>query len=217
MPYRGLDGVSWQPVELRLWWFRTLAVLVLVMSGWGVGFLAGRMSAWLFPVDGPRSASVQTVSPSGPGAPVARPPSAAPAVDGKVKVTPAQPATSPDAPAARKSLSPQMQAAVPPKTVDSANASTSVPLPSPDSAQQKEVREPDAQPERRGVLLVQPEWTSADPQVRRSGRSGSDEGAGEVDEAALQECERRYASFRRSDGTYQPYNRNFRERCPFLR
>lgn len=32
-----------------------------------------------------------------------------------------------------------------------------------------------------------------------------------------QKCTRRYSSFRRSDGTYQPFNRPTREVCPLLR
>jgi len=35
--------------------------------------------------------------------------------------------------------------------------------------------------------------------------------------SALAECERRYSSFRRSDGTYQPYGSRPRELCPLLR
>jgi hypothetical protein len=31
------------------------------------------------------------------------------------------------------------------------------------------------------------------------------------------ECERRYSSFRRSDGTYQPFGGGARTRCPHLR
>jgi hypothetical protein len=37
------------------------------------------------------------------------------------------------------------------------------------------------------------------------------------DGPGIAECERRYSSFRRSDGTYQPYGRSSREVCPFLR
>ena len=40
---------------------------------------------------------------------------------------------------------------------------------------------------------------------------------GDFDDDALRACERRFVSFRRSDGTYQPFNRATRERCPFLR
>jgi hypothetical protein len=33
----------------------------------------------------------------------------------------------------------------------------------------------------------------------------------------VEECERRYSSFRRSDGTYQPFGGGPRQRCPHLR
>ena len=37
------------------------------------------------------------------------------------------------------------------------------------------------------------------------------------DAASVAECESRYASFRRSDGTYQPFGRSTRQMCPLLR
>ena len=50
----------------------------------------------------------------------------------------------------------------------------------------------------------------ADPSRRSSPRDN-------LDQAGIEECERRYSSFRRSDGTYQPFGRSTREPCPFLR
>ena len=40
---------------------------------------------------------------------------------------------------------------------------------------------------------------------------------GSFSDDALSACERRFVSFRRSDGTYQPFNRATPELCPFLR
>jgi hypothetical protein len=38
-----------------------------------------------------------------------------------------------------------------------------------------------------------------------------------ADAPGLEECERRYSSIRRSDGTYQPFGGGPRMRCPHLR
>ena len=82
---------------------------------------------------------------------------------------------------------------------------------------QEEARGP-----RSGVVLVNPEWTQARPispqrelGERERGRGGDRESM--YDGPGLAECESRYTSFRRSDGTYQPYGRSSRELCPFLR
>jgi hypothetical protein len=39
----------------------------------------------------------------------------------------------------------------------------------------------------------------------------------ETDRQGIAACERRYSSFRRSDGTYQPFGGGPRLRCPLLR
>jgi hypothetical protein len=41
--------------------------------------------------------------------------------------------------------------------------------------------------------------------------------ANERNNGGIMECARRYASFRESDGTYQPYNSSQRRPCPLLR
>lgn len=41
--------------------------------------------------------------------------------------------------------------------------------------------------------------------------------AANTDDPAVGQCERRYSSFRRSDGTYQPFDGGARRRCPLLR
>ena len=83
---------------------------------------------------------------------------------------------------------------------------------------QEETRGP-----RSGVVLVNPEWTRARPispqreleEERERGRGRDRESM--YDGPGIAECESRYTSFRRSDGTYQPYGRSSRELCPFLR
>ena len=55
--------------------------------------------------------------------------------------------------------------------------------------------------------------TTDDRQPMAAGRQEPDRSA---DDTAGQ-CERRYSSFRRSDGTYQPFDGGPRKRCPLLR
>jgi hypothetical protein len=55
--------------------------------------------------------------------------------------------------------------------------------------------------------------TTEDGQPMAAGRQEPDKS---TDDTAGQ-CERRYSSFRRSDGTYQPFDGGPRKRCPLLR
>jgi BA14K-like protein len=57
--------------------------------------------------------------------------------------------------------------------------------------------------------------TASAPEQRNA--SDSSGGEPEPDREAIAACERRYSSFRRSDGTYQPYGGGTRQRCPLLR
>jgi BA14K-like protein len=52
-----------------------------------------------------------------------------------------------------------------------------------------------------------------DRQPMAEGRQEPDKSAGDT----AGQCERRYSSFRRSDGTYQPFDGGPRKRCPLLR
>lgn len=213
MPYRWQESFGWQPTQVHTRRARTVAALVLVAAGWSVGFLAGRMSAWLIPVDtasvvekrGP-SQDVASASPAGPAAPPANatsrtastPDPAAPSDAGDGKGRTKSEAVSAggrdDKRAAQGVVAAAPERAQTPKGAESASA------------------EPKAdEPE---VTLLNPDWKGAKEDAAQSGRASTRESA---DQTGIAECERRYASFRRSDGTYQPYGRSSRETCPFLR
>ena len=207
MPYRGPEGFSWRgSVSTRR---RAMAAVVLLGAGWAVGFFAGRMSAWLFPVVETNIAAVMTVAPAGTTpAPAAQPPASAPVVqsgtasrsnpDEKVASSPASPSTAPEP--------------APPQRASGATTKD-------DSREQEVSRAPG-----RDVVLVNPEWQQAPSKAdrepepeRRAYRPESDAGQSRLaHESALAKCESRYSSFRRDDGTYQPYGRSTREPCPFL-
>jgi hypothetical protein len=82
MPYRGPEGFSWHSSDVSAR-RRALAAVVLLGAGWAIGFFAGRMSAWLFPVVETNTAVVANVAPP-PAAstpPAAQPPAAPPQRD----------------------------------------------------------------------------------------------------------------------------------------
>jgi hypothetical protein len=75
----------------------------------------------------------------------------------------------------------------------------------------EQIARPGAEPQRLKALPVAGSRRDALLDGRRTYAGG------DFDDDALRACERRFVSFRRSDGTYQPFNRATRERCPFLR
>jgi hypothetical protein len=84
---------------------------------------------------------------------------------------------------------------------------------------------PDANRAPQGFTLLNPGATNAapnaPPEARDPSRSAPERPAAanmsSADAPGLEECERRYSSFRRSDGTYQPFGGGPRMRCPHLR
>jgi hypothetical protein len=80
---------------------------------------------------------------------------------------------------------------------------------------------PEAKKSPQGVTLLNPGKVDAGPDGQDLGRRGPetpafDRAVGAASPTA-QECERRYSSFRQSDGTYQPFGGGPRVRCPLLR
>ena len=90
MPYRGPEGFTWRSSDISAR-RRALAAVVLLAAGWAIGFFAGRMSAWLFPVVQPSDmATVANVTP--PTAiipPSAQPPSTPPPRTAQASARPA--------------------------------------------------------------------------------------------------------------------------------
>ena len=197
---------------------RVVAALVLVAAGWATGFFAGRMSAWVFPVTETNPAALTAVLDKTPAHFAPSPPKAeqpAPRVEDKQALAAKQPEP-PAAPAPPEQPQPDV-------TVLNKNASQQ---PSPQTGDDKRIAvAPDegdrveAPPQSDARLA---ETNAGRAPDRRANRlddrrvSAMDDGQG-FDAVGVAECESRYSSFRRSDGTYQPYGRSSRQVCPFLR
>lgn len=220
MPYRAADGFSWYTTDDAMRARRVAAALVLVAAGWATGFFAGRMSAWIFPVTAPDTAALTAVLDKTPQRfapsplPNAEPPPA-PRVEDKQALAARQPEPA-AAPAPPEPTQPDV-------TVLNKNASQQ---PSPQAGDNKRITVSPDEGDR--VEAPQSDARAAETNVerapdRRATRPGDDRRVGAVDDrygfdaAGVAECESRYSSFRRSDGTYQPFGRNSRQVCPFLR
>jgi hypothetical protein len=220
MPYRAADGFSWYTSDDAMRARRVAAALVLVAAGWATGFFAGRMSAWVFPVTETNTAVTAVLDKTpqhvAPNPPTAEQP--APRVENKQALA----AKQPEPPAAS---APPEQAQPPQPNVTVLNKSASQQS-APQAGDDKRITvAPDE-----GDSMQAPgndariaETNAERAPDRRANRqdgdrrvSAMDDGQG-FDAVGIAECESRYSSFRRSDGTYQPYGRSSRQVCPFLR
>jgi hypothetical protein len=238
MPYRGEEEFYWHTADPRVNRTRAIAAVVLVAAGWAVGFFSGRMSAWVFPVEPTGTVAVTAPAPNPQPASgtetAAQPPPQA--VSRALDAGPAQ--TEPGSAKGADKHDPSRLSAAPaaPEAADTASAaagegSTATAPAGNDGAS---ARQPG--PAEAGVVLINPQWPHArnDPgEAEPGGRRRPERAAARVDdggagsgtterndpalESALRACERRYNSFRRSDGTYQPYGRSARVPCPLLR
>ena len=193
------EGISWissHPTHST----RVVAAIALFAAGWVMGVFAGRMSAWVFPVANPDlaalKASLQKASPQAPA--VANVPPSAPEPRPEEKNRPTLALSPPASETEQPAPTP-----IGPTTKESPFSSPQI------------VEEADAKKSPREAVLVNPEAITSRPapeelEVKRSARYQTNSGG-------IAECERRYSSFRASDGTYQPFGRNSRELCPHLR
>jgi hypothetical protein len=220
MPYRAADGFSWYTTDDAMRARRVVAALVLVAAGWATGFFAGRMSAWVFPVTEPDTASVTAAVDKIPQRfapnplPNAEPPPA-PRVEEKQTVVAKQPEP-PAAPAPPEQPQPSLN-------VLNSNASQQanpqaggdkrIAVP-PDEGDRAEAPQNDARVAETNTERA-PDRRANRPDDQRRVSAMDDDHA--FDAASVAECESRYASFRRSDGTYQPFGRSTRQMCPLLR
>ena len=194
MSDRGTESFSWSADEGRS--ARVVAAIALLVAGWVFGFFAGRVSAWVLPVANPDLVAIKA----------AMKPAQQPAVPPQVTNPPTKENTE------RPNL------ALSPGTTPPEQSSMERPDPraqAPVNTPPMEFAEPGAiaKPVPRGAVVVNPDWStppvaeSMPPRAERNSASEPD----------MAECERRYSSFRASDGTYQPYGRSTRVRCPLLR
>jgi hypothetical protein len=224
--YRG--EFTWEPDEDRAQRMRIVAAVALLCAGWAVGFFSGRMSAWLFPVTDTqvvvmqkapepatptRAAEVPPAAPAAASAQTEPRPRAAP---GTQSTASAQESPAPTAPAAKKDGD---NAGT--RLVESEAESNAV---QPENTPQSKVTVINPDADKRAPTIAKGPARNRDdtePVPREPSRLADDHrpayGFQASGQAAIMECERRYNSFRRSDGTYQPYNSSSRERCPLLR
>ncbi len=201
MSYRDTEGFTWSTDHARF--TRVIAASALIVAGWVFGFFSGRMSAWVFPVANPNLVAIKA----------SLKPAQQPAVTPEVTKPQAEEKERPSLALSPAATQPEQSSLKPPDTPAQARADAP-PI-------ESEKPEPMAKPSPRGAVLVNPEWTappvaetvpppSAETDSPRAERN-------RATEAAMVECERRYSSFRASDGTYQPYDRSSRVRCRLLR
>jgi len=193
---------------------RVTAALVLVAAGWATGFFAGRMSAWVFPVTAPDTAPLTAALDKTPQRFAPNPPAnAEPRAEEKQAIA----ARPPEPPAAPP---PQPQPGV---TILNSNASQQPGLQAggdrriavtPNEGDRVEAPPNDARVAEMNTERAADRRASRPDDERRV--NAMDDGHA-FDAASVAECESRYASFRRSDGTYQPFGRSSRQVCPFLR
>lgn len=205
MSYRGTEGFTWSTDQARS--TRVIAAIALIVAGWVFGFFSGRMSAWVFPVANPDLVAIKA----------SLKPAHQPAVTPEVTRPQAEEKERPSLALSPAATQPEQSSLKAPETPDQARANA------PPIASEKP--EAIAKPSPRGAVLVNPEWTA--PSVAETVPHRADPPSAETEspraernratEAGMAECERRYSSFRASDGTYQPYDRNSRVLCPFLR
>lgn len=210
---------------------RIIGAVALLCAGWAVGFFSGRMSAWLFPVTDTQIVVMQKApEPAAPAPTAAEKGSPAPEAAAATPA-PAQPAGPPEAsstvaareeatapssptpPAAKDGGERPAQPAesVAPTAGQADTAQTKITVINPDAGKRAPptAREPVRSREDREHLTREPASQPDDYAPAYGYRS--------PDQASIAACERRYSSFRRSDGTYQPYNSPTRELCPLLR
>ena len=214
MPYRAADGFSWHTINDAMRARRVAAALVLIAAGWATGFFAGRMSAWVFPVTAPDTAPLTAALDKTPQRFAPNPPAnAEPRAEEKQAIA----ARPPEPPAAPP---PQPQPGV---TILNSNASQQPGLQAggdrriwvtPNEGDRVEAPPNDARVAEMNTERAADRRASRPDDERRV--NAMDDGHA-FDAASVAECESRYASFRRSDGTYQPFGRSSRQVCPFLR
>lgn len=210
-----------------------LAALVMVSISAGLGFFGGRMSAWLLPVHDERA--TQEGRQSRPDKFTSTKPGAPAPTASASQVKPAQ-AANPDRPIAKEENTSTASALEPPDPATS-RPQTSEPLP---GASQTPARGAiGTEPGSIRIALaadpaivagaaqppVAPDFTIKNPDSAAKGSDLGEERRSKPasdaldrpDAAALEQCQRRYSSFRASDGTYQPLDGGPRRACRLLR
>jgi hypothetical protein len=217
---------------------RAQAALLMVIASLAVGFIVGRASVWLVPfgaasstVDS-RTAAVASATDTKPAAKAPEAPIEAAALDGKSSKPPvplpltaekASPRPEPAPAAATPSAPAPAPSATDAKGAEKAGertekeAKSSETAPAPDRAGPAPSQPPlnvlnqgraETSPVGKPPRPIEPPDRRAEAERATPDKQRAEAGAGE--------CERRFSSFRRSDGTYQPFGSSGRARCPYL-
>jgi hypothetical protein len=208
---------------------RTFAAAAILLAGIALGFTFGRMSVWLVGYDAPntdtaaRPASeraANTAVRTTPAAPVSEPQPSATAPATQVQPTP------PANPSGPMAVAPDPSTSPPPQPTPPATSAASQEPPKPVVAPNWRAASGEAgsnvkiedKPPGVNVQLINPGQDNAPRVATEATRAAdADKLESETDRQDIAACERRYSSFRRSDGTYQPYGGGARQRCPLLR
>jgi BA14K-like protein len=191
---------------------RAVAALAMIIASASIGFMVGRASAWLVPFDAPATSTLRKEAAAGTRALTPKdepqsPPTKAASRDRAPGPTgaesePPKPLVLPSAEPGPGSRDPRA-AASPPAPGGPAPVVKAATPPAPGDPVPRQAPDPDR------AMIVNPSAAESEPT-----KAAASDGASAGESA---ECERRYSSFRRSDGTYQPYGGGPRARCPFLR
>src|SRR5262245_18077021 len=219
------------PEMLRL---RTVAAAAILLAGITVGFTLGRMSVWLIATGAPgQGAAAREGGERGASAPSAPKATAGPAAataqgaptPGPTTSAPATPqATLPPKAAASTLPTPTSTAPAGPESVPAAGATGTPTQEPPKPVVAPNWRAAAGDPPGSGtgndppnVKLINPR--DADLRVPAAEPTNPDADVAEIetDRQGIAACERRYSSYRRNDGTYQPFGGGPRLRCPLLR
>jgi hypothetical protein len=178
---------------------RIVCLTGIVIISVGLGFLGGRVSAWLVPIGG---SSLSTSL----GQVAAAPPRQHPAQSTEERKE--------NKPAERAVRADDAAQAAPDKRPNEPDGTASAGGAPQDRAQGMGTEE------RRvfGATVVNAGAASPGAELRKDRAApGQSQKRSDTAERSTSECARRYASFRESDGTYQPYDSSERRPCPLLR
>lgn len=206
---RQMDGSTYEDVRRA----RVACLAGIVVISVAAGFLGGRVSAWLIPPGGSPSLSTSL------GQVAPEPPTQQAVQSTQDRKDDKSAETAPRETATRADDALQTGPAESAKGDDGPRTAGQEP---PDGAQRVESADQsaDRSEERRvyGATVVNAGSTRAGSALRED-RAASKPMQERSDAAggSATECARRYASFRESDGTYQPYGSSQRRRCPLLR
>jgi hypothetical protein len=210
---------------------RTVAAIAMIFASGTLGIIAGRTSTWLWPFDAPPAGgtaqqNTRVAGPEPARVEVGRPPPEArdlPAPTQQPIKTQEGPKESPTAPGSLHSDAPappppqaepgQKETRSAPSKTNLAGEAKAPPMPAA-GERPAENREPGTA-NRNNVTLINPSQQHGEPSVGLPSTVVNEDGGAKSAGAA--ECERRYSSYRPSDGTYQPYGGGPRMRCPHLR